>query len=171
MITGRFALVLAIALPLVAAGGFSGAALAMEPVPGMKVGKNLEQIVTNLADSGYVTVRYMHKAGRIEIVARRDGQRFFLLVDDASGVIVTVVPEGGDPLLKKPETVPGDDSSSRAAGMEYLSRAIPLRRAPACHPESVPGRCRSSRRKPGLNAPCPASVQRVVVTDTVRSGR
>ncbi|WP_417767837.1 hypothetical protein [Stappia sp.] len=134
MITGRYALVLAIALPLMAAGGPVGSAMATEPVPGAKLGKDLNEIIMSLAEAGYVTLRYANKDGRIEIVARRDGQRFYLLVDDASGVIVTVVPEGGDPLLKKPETVPGDDSSSRAAGMEYLSRAIPLRDRGALRP-------------------------------------
>lgn len=121
MVTARFALVLAIVLPLTAAGGFSGFALAMEPVPGTKVGTDLNEIVVNLAESGYVTLRYMNKDGRIEIVAGKDGQRFYLLIDGASGVIVTVVPEGGDPLLEKPETPPGNDSSSRAAGKAHLS--------------------------------------------------
>lgn len=126
MVSGRYALVLAIALPLMAAGGPVGSAMATEPVPGAKVGKDLNEIIMSLADSGYVTLRYANKDGRIEIVARKDGQRFFLLVDGASGVIMTVVPEGGDPLMEKLDAAPGDDSSSRAAGTEHLSQAIPL---------------------------------------------
>jgi hypothetical protein len=126
MVTGRFALVLAIVLPLMAAGGFSASALAMEPVPGTKVGTDLNEIVMNLAESGYTTLRYMNKDGRIEIVARKEGRRFFLLVDGASGIIVTVVPEGGDPLLEKPETSPGDDSSSSIGEKGHLSKAAPL---------------------------------------------
>ncbi|WP_306028846.1 hypothetical protein [Stappia sp. MMSF_3263] len=126
MVTGRFALVLAIVLPLTAAGGFSGSALAMEPVPGMKVGTDLNGIVMNLAESGYTTLRYMNKDGRIEVVVRKDGQRFFLLVDGTSGVIVTVVPEGGDPLLEQPEPIPGDESTSRPGEKGHLSHMILL---------------------------------------------
>lgn len=133
MVTGRFALVLAIVLPLTAAGGFSGSAFAVEPVPGTKVGTDLNEIVMNLAQSGYTTLRYMNKDGRIEIVARKDGQRFFLLVDGASGVIVTVVPEGGDPLLEQPETPPADESTSRPAEKGHLSHVRPLPGAVSGH--------------------------------------
>jgi hypothetical protein len=117
----RFACVVAAALVVLSAGGALRPALATEPVPGTRIGTDLNEIVMSLAESGYVTLRYLNKEGRIEIVASKDDKRIFLLIDEATGVVVTAVPEGGEPMIKEPGATRGQESTTQPAGRGHLS--------------------------------------------------
>lgn len=87
-------------------------------LPGDRVGSNINEIADTLAKHGYVTLRYMNKEGRIEIVARKGKDKVFLLIDTATGLLETAVHQDGEPLLERP-VVPapqGDEESRRPDG-------------------------------------------------------
>lgn len=86
-------------------------------LPGDRVGSNINEIADTLAKHGYVTLRYMNKEGRIEIVARKGNDTVFLLIDAATGLLETAVHQDGEPRLERP-VVPapqGDEESRRPA--------------------------------------------------------
>ena len=84
--------------------------------PGDRLGANINDIANTLSQHGYVTLRYMNKDGRIEIVARKGADEVFLLIDAGTGILETAVHKDGEPLLARPPAAapsPDNDEESR----------------------------------------------------------
>ncbi|MBC2859652.1 hypothetical protein [Stappia sp. 28M-7] len=77
-------------------------AAADDLMPGEHIGANINEISNTLSEHGYITLRYVHKNGRIEIVARKDGDDVFLMIDAETGILQTAVHKDGEPLLHHP---------------------------------------------------------------------
>lgn len=84
--------------------------------PGDRLGANINEIANTLSAHGYSTLRYINKDSRIEIVARKDGDEVFLLIDADTGILETVVHKDGEPLLERPPAAappPSNEESRR----------------------------------------------------------
>lgn len=66
----------------------AGAALAVEPTLGTRLGTTIGEIAAALEAEGYSVTKFERDDGRIEVTALRDDRRIELYIDPASGEVV-----------------------------------------------------------------------------------
>lgn len=79
-----------IILPAALTMTLAGAAFAVEPTLGAKLGTTIDDISTAIAADGYEMTKYEKEGNRIEIYAIKDGTRHEVDVDATTGEVIKV---------------------------------------------------------------------------------
>ena len=105
-------------LPFAIGASVAGMALAVEPVPGAKLGTNVQDIDKALSADGYEMTRYDKRTSLIEVHAIKGGTQHVLFINNRTGDVVKT--RQAD--RKGPSPLPGvadEDIRARLIGEGY----------------------------------------------------